>query len=156
MLSGSSGATGVGIVEVLDVDDGMPYLVNISTRSRVGTGNLVTIAGFIISGNEPKKILVRGRGPTVSVPTGVQRLNDPRLQLFAQFPDGSNMHMLNNNNWAQADNAVEISVSGKAPTDARESAILMTLDPGAYTAILDGVDGGSGAGIVEVFDLSGR
>ena len=156
LLSGKNGASGVGIVEVLDVDDGLPYLVNISTRSRVGTGNLVTIAGFIISGNKPKKILIRGRGPTVSVPSGVQRLNDPRLQLFAQFSDGSNIRMLNNNNWAQAENAAEVSTSGKAPTDSRESAILMILDPGAYTAILDGVDGGSGAGIVEVFDLSGR
>jgi hypothetical protein len=156
LLSGKNGSVGVGIVEVLDVDSGMPYLANISTRSRVGTGDLVTIAGFIISGNTPKQILIRGRGPTVGVPTGVQRLNDPRLQLFAQFSDGSNMRMLNNDNWTQAENANAISATGKAPTDSRESAILMTLDPGAYTAILDGVGGNTGAGIVEVFDLSGR
>lgn len=156
LMSGKNGSTGVGIVEVLDVDSGMPYLVNISTRARVGVGNLVTIAGFIISGNEPKQILIRGRGPTVSVPIGVNRLDNPRLQLFAQFSDGSNMRMLNNDNWMQAENANEISALGKAPADSRESAILMTLDPGAYTAILDGVNSTSGIGLVEVFDLSGR
>jgi hypothetical protein len=156
LLSGKNGATGVGIVEVLDVDSGLPYLANISTRSRVGTGNLVTIAGFIISGNRPKQVLIRGRGPTVGVPTGVQRLDDPRLQLFARLSDGSNMHMLNNDNWTQAENASEISASGKAPADSSESAIMITLDPGAYTAILSSVTGESGSGIVEVFDLTGR
>jgi len=156
LLSGKNSTTGVGIVEVLDVDSGMPYLANISTRSRVGTGNLVTIAGFIISGDAPKRVLIRGRGPTVGVPTGVKRLSDPRLQLFAQFSNGSSMRVLVNDNWSQAENATEISDSGKAPPDSQESAILMILDPGAYTAILDGVSGESGVGIVEVFDLSGR
>lgn len=156
LLGGKNSTSGVGIVEVLDVDSGMPYLANISTRSRVGTGNLVMIAGFIISGNTPKQVLIRGRGPTVGVPTGVTRLGNPRLQLFAQFSDGSNMRMLVNDNWEQAENADEISASGKAPTNTQESAIMMILDPGAYTAILDGVAGDSGVGIVEVFDLSGR
>jgi hypothetical protein len=155
LLRGRSGGTGVGIVEVFDADSGSAILENISTRARVGNGPLVTIAGFIIDGNTAKQVLVRGRGPTVGVPDGVTRLADPRLRLYQLLPDQSNVLLLENDNWTAAPNAASISATTLAPTDTRESAILMWLFPGVYTAILDGVFGLTGSGIVEVFDLQG-
>ncbi len=151
LLKGYLGTTGVGMVEVLDVDDSLPYLSNISTRARVGTDHLVTIAGFIITGNTPKQILIRGRGPSVGVPAGVTRLPDPTLTLKSgQTTIGSN------DDWEDAANAADISATGKAPGDPLDSAIMMVLQPGAYTAILRGAGGVTGVGIVEVLDLMGR
>jgi hypothetical protein len=151
LLRGFLDTTGVGIAEVLDVDDSSSYLSNISTRARVGTDHLVTIAGFIITGNTPKQILVRGRGPSVGVPIGVTRLADPVLTLKSgQTTIGSN------DNWQDAANAADISATGKAPGDPLDSAIMMELQPGAYTAILRGVGNVTGSGIVEVLDLTGR
>jgi hypothetical protein len=148
--------TGVGIVEVFDADDGTSILENISTRARVGTGPLVTIAGFIIEGNSPKKILLRGRGPTVGVPDGVIRLSNPKLRLYQLLEDNSNVLLEENDNWGLATNAGDISASGQAPGDPNEAAILMMLDPGVYTGILDGVFGATGSGIIEVIDLTGN
>jgi hypothetical protein len=154
LLRGGNGGTGVGIVEVFDADDGSSILENISTRARVGTGPLVTIAGFIIEGDSPKKILVRGRGPTVGVPDGVIRLSNPNLRLYQLLEDNSNVLLEENDNWGLAANASEISASGQAPGDPNEAAILMMLDPGVYTGILDGVFGATGSGIIEVIDLT--
>jgi hypothetical protein len=156
LLRGGNGGTGVGIVEVFDADEGTSILENISTRARVGTGPLVTIAGFIIEGDSPKKILLRGRGPTVGVPAGVIRLSNPKLRLYQLLEDNSNVLLEENDNWGLAANAGEISASGQAPGDPNEAAILMMLDPGVYTGILDGVFGATGSGIIEVIDLSGN
>ena len=151
LLSGYLGTTGVGIAEVIDADDSLSYLENISTRARVGTGDLVTIAGFIITGDKAKQILIRGRGPSVGVPSGVTRLSDPTLTLKSGATTiGSN------DDWPDAANAADISATGKAPGDPLDSAILIELQPGEYTAILRGAGGVTGSGIVEVLDLTGR
>jgi hypothetical protein len=151
LVRGIGGATGIGIVEVIDADEGSPYLANISTRSRVGTGNMVSIAGFAVRGVVSKQVLVRGRGPTVGVPAGTQRLANPRLRLV----DSSNNTIEINDDWQDAANADAINASGRAPTNPLESAILVTLPPGNYTAILTGVGGATGVGIIEVLDRSG-
>lgn len=139
---------GVGIVEVYDADVGTPYLENISTRARVDAGDFRAIGGFIVEGLEPKQVLVRARGPTVEV-SEESRLPNPNVRLFS-----SEGEIAQNNDWGDAPNAADITATGLAPTDPNESAILMTLDPGPYTAIVNGV-GGSGIGIVEVYDISG-
>jgi M6 family metalloprotease-like protein len=155
LLRGGNGGTGVGIVEVFDADDGSAILENISTRARVGSGPLVTIAGFIIEGSEPKKILLRGRGPTVGVPAGTIRLRDPRLRLYQLLPDNSNVLLEENDDWQQGPNAAEIAASGQAPGDSLEAATLRMMEPGVYTGILDGGPFGfTGSGIIEVIDLS--
>ena len=112
---------------------------------------MTMIAGLIITGTSPKQILVRGRGPSVGVPDGVPRLANPILTLKS-----GQTTIASNDNWQDAANAAAISATGKAPGDPMDSAILMELQPGAYTAILRGVDNGTGAGIVEVLDLTGR
>ncbi len=150
LVKGYLGTTGVGMVEVLDADDASPYLRSISTRARVGTGHLVTIAGFIITGNSPKQILIRGRGPSLGI-AAETRLANPMLTLKSgKTTIGSN------DNWQDAANAADISATGKAPDHSLDSAIMMILEPGAYTAILRGVDNVTGTGIIEVLDLTGR
>jgi hypothetical protein len=121
---------------------------NVATRVRVGTGDSAMIGGFIISGNQPKKVLIRGMGPSLAK-VGVQGvLTDPFLELHQGDPI-----IATNDNWQQAPNTNEIP-NGFAPGDPRESVIVMTLQPGNYTAILKGAHGETGIGIVEAYDLT--
>jgi hypothetical protein len=125
-------------------------LVNISTRGQVRTGNDVMIGGFVIQGNFPQTVIVRARGPSL-VPFGITNaLADPTMQLVRSSDQAI---LATNDNWGSAANAAVIAASGFAPSDANESAIYITLPPGAYTAIVSGVGGGTGVGIVEVFKL---
>lgn len=126
-------------------------MVNISSRLRVQTGDNVGIGGFIVQGNAPKKVIVRGIGPSLNVngsPVPGQ-LDDPMLELH----DGSGGTMLTNDNWKDAPNAAEIQSSGLAPSDEREAAILLTVQPGSYTAVIKGVNNTTGLGLVEIYDL---
>jgi phospholipase/lecithinase/hemolysin len=119
--------------------------LNISTRANVGTGENVLIGGLVVSGNLPKRVIIRAIGPSLNVGSP---LVDPELQLF----DQSGL-IAENDNWkdTQAD---EINSTGVAPTDDRESAIVRTLDPGSYTAIVSGKNGSGGVGLVEAYDLN--
>ena len=122
-------------------------LANISGRSQVQTGDNVMITGFIITGELPKKIIVRGIGPSLAA-MGVQGpLADPVLELHQ--PDGT---VLSNNDW-QSSQSAEITATGLPPSDPVESAIVATLPPGAYTAVLRGDNNGVGVGLLEVYDL---
>jgi autotransporter-associated beta strand protein len=128
-----------------------PQLLNISTRTRVLTGDKVLIGGFIIAGTNPERVLIRGMGPSLSG-VGVT-LSDPTLELH----QGSTT-VATNNNWKINDESgqsqeADIRATGIPPTNDLESALLMTLSPGTYTAILAGNNGGMGVGLVEVYDL---
>ena len=138
-------------------------LVNISTRGVVGTADNVMIGGFIIGGSAPVQVLIRGRGPALSgAPFFVPgTLNNPFLQIFS----GQSV-IAQNDNWQDTQQA-EINATGSSPCVpnpgqatappgcTQESAILVTLPPGAYTAILSGVGGATGVGLIEVFQLTG-
>jgi hypothetical protein len=149
-LTGVGDSTGLGIVEVFDADEGTPYMWGISTRSVVDTANKVAIGGFIIDGDQPKQVVVRGRGPSVGVPDGVTRLSNPQITLY----DGATP-VASNDNWEDAANAGDIPPAYYDQIDALDSMIMTTLQPGAYTAIVSGVGGVTGVGIVEVFDVTG-
>jgi V8-like Glu-specific endopeptidase len=155
LVSGYLNTTGIGMVAVYDADDGTPYLSNISTRSWVGNGDLISIGGFVIAGSEPRQVLIRGRGPSMQglLPPSAQVLMNPQLRLF----QGSQL-LAENDDWGSAPNAGEISAlpSYLRLTDPRESAILMVLQPGAYTAHLWGTSGSTGIGQIAVDDLTGR
>jgi hypothetical protein len=117
-----------------------PNITNFSARASVQTGQGVTIAGFIVTGTDSKTVLLRGLGPTLAQPPfnvpGV--LADPFLSLF----DGSGNLLWNNNNWKDLPGqAAAIQATGKAPPNDLESAILWTLAPGKYTAILSAKNG---------------
>ena len=148
IVSGAGGGTGVGIVEVFEVDAPAVPLANISTRGQVLTGNDVMIGGFVITGTSPQTVVVRARGPSL-IPFGIPNaLANPMLQLVRS---SDQVTLATNDNWQSAANAAAVTASGFAPSNPLESAILITLSPGAYTAIVTGAAGGTGVGIVEVF-----
>ena len=121
-------------------------LLNLATRLRILTGDGALIAGFIITGNEEKRVVIRGIGPSL---TGIQgALANPTLQLF-----NSNQVLLNSNDdWIT--NRERVEDSGLPPTHDLESAIVRSLAPGAYTAVLRGQNNGVGIGVVEVYDTA--
>jgi hypothetical protein len=149
ILSGRNGTTGIGLVEVYDVATGaIAELTNVSTRGFVGTGEAVMIGGFITSGGSTQ-VVVRGLGPTLTQ-KGVTDpvLADPFLRLF----DGSGNLLWSNNDWKDSQQT-QIQATGLAPKNDLESAIVRTLAPGNYTAILSGRNGTTGIGLVEVYKL---
>ena len=131
-------------------------LTNISTRGLVQTGDNVMIGGFIIGGDTPKRVLVRAIGPSLAAFGVPGVLADPTLQLFS-----GPTAIAENNDWQTplplcgpaCGTAADITATGLAPGAPLEAALLITLDPGAYTAIVSGVGGTTGVGLVEVFEV---
>lgn len=127
-------------------------LLNISTRAQIGTGDNLLIAGFIIHGNEPKQVILRAIGG--SLQGGGQplpgRLTNPNLELRGS----AGGLIFSNDDWMESPQRQQIIDTGIPPTDDLESAIVVTLSPGPYTAIVGGVDGATGIGLVEVYDLA--
>ncbi|HMJ05609.1 MAG TPA: hypothetical protein VK474_05075, partial [Chthoniobacterales bacterium] len=119
--------------------------LNISTRLRVLTGDNVLIGGFIITGTGPKKVLIRGIGPSLPV---AGKLQNPTLELF----NGANVSIAMNDNWKDTQRT-EIEATTIPPANDLESALVRTLAPGHYTTVLRGQNGGTGVGLVEVYDL---
>ena len=143
-------ATGVGNFFQPTPKTAAEKLANISTRVTAGAAENGMIGGFIITGDTPKKVVVRALGPSL-VQSGISgALSDPFLELH----DATGAVIAGNDNWKETQQS-EIEQTGIAPTDQRESAIVRTLNPGAYTAVTHSADGGSGVGLVEVYDLSG-
>lgn len=127
-------------------------LLNISTRLRVRTGENVLIGGFIISGSDPKKVIVRGIGPSVS---SVEWLQDPTLELF----DGTGQSLAINDDWKRrpdgSSQQAEIEATTIPPSDDREPALVRTLPAGnsGYTAVVRGKNENIGLAVVEAYDL---
>ena len=124
-------------------------MVNLSTRMRVQSGDNVGIGGLIITGSAPKPVILRAIGPSLARSGITDWLADPVLELHG--PAG--FTTIINDNWRDTQEA-EIIATGIPPTDDRESAIVVTLDPGAYTAIVRGNNDTSGVALVEVYDLN--
>ena len=135
----------------LSLQPASAQLLNISTRMRVLTGDQVLIAGFIITGTDPKTVIIRGIGPSL---TGVGvTLSDPTLELHQGSTVTTNDNWKINDQTGQSQEA-DIRATTIPPTNDLESAIVATLTPGNYTAILAGKNGGTGVGLVEVYDLA--
>ena len=124
-------------------------LLNLSTRALVGSNTSVLIAGFILQGSRPTTLVLRGIGPSLANNGISNPLSDPLIELH----NGSGNLVATNNNWAQSPNAATIQTHGLAPSDARESALLATLNAGNYTVVLRGVNNVQGIGLVELYDL---
>lgn len=122
--------------------------LNISTRGRVLTGEGILDGGFIITGTNLKKVIIRGLGPSLASSMLSGLLADPVLELH----DSTSL-LMTNDNWRDTQEA-DIEATGIPPSNDAESAIVATLAPGAYTAILEGKSGGTGIGLVEVYDLN--
>ncbi|MEN3369597.1 MAG: cytochrome c peroxidase [Verrucomicrobiota bacterium] len=137
-----------GTITVKAIDPPASQTVNLSTRMHVLTGNRVGIGGFIITGVAPKRVLVRALGPSLAQFNLPTLLADPTLTLNG--PAG--FAPIVNDNW-KSSQPDEIKATGLAPGNDLEPAIVTTLAPGAYTAVLSGTNGGTGIGILEIYDL---
>jgi hypothetical protein len=151
ILKGQNNTMGVALVEVYDLDQAAASkLGNISTRAFVSTGNDIVIAGLTLGGNAGHdNVIVRGIGPSLSTSGVPNALTNPTLELR----DSNGALLIANNDWQ--DNpaqAAELTAAGLAPTNPLESAIAATLPPGLYTALLAGLNNGTGVGLVEVYD----
>jgi hypothetical protein len=158
IVRGINTTVGVALVEVYDLAlQAPPILFNISTRSFVQTGDNVMIGGFIVHGTGFKRVIIRAIGPELSQFMVPDPLQNPTLELH----NGAGALIGSNDNWRttiiggiiEHDQVQEIRDSGHAPGDGRESAIIAELPPGNYTAIVRGINGTTGVGLVEVYDL---
>lgn len=144
-------AQGVALVEVYEADANPSTLVNLSCRAQVGTGGDILIAGFTVSGVQPKRVLIRGIGPTLASLGVTGALADPKLEIFRQ---GSDAALATNDNWDTGLAPTFASVAAFAlNSGSKDAALVVTLPPGGYTAQVSGVGNTSGIAIVEVYEL---
>ncbi len=152
--------SGVALVEVYDADPAAPgRLVNLSARNFAGTGEATLIAGFVISGNVPKRLLIRGIGPRLAAGFGVPgALSDPRLELFLS-EGGRSTLFASNDNWGEAGTAPLRSAAAQAgafelpEASSRDAAMVITAPAGAFTAQVSGVGGAAGEALIEIYEL---
>ena len=148
IVRGKNNTTGVGVVEAYDLDTAAnSKLGNISTRGLVETGDDILIGGFI-AGNGLTKVIIRAIGPTLANFGITNPLLDPTLELH----DSSGTAIATNDDW-QTTQESEIIATGIPPTDPRESAIVSTLPPGGYTAVVRGKNNTTGIAVVEVYNI---
>jgi hypothetical protein len=150
VVKGKNGATGVALVEAYDLDPAaVSQFANISTRGFVATGNNVMIGGFILGGGSgANKVIVRAIGPSLANSGVADALQNPTLELH----NGSGTLLASNDNWKEMQKA-EIEATTIPPGNDLESAIVATLAPGNYTAIVRGVNNTTGVALVEVYRL---
>jgi predicted alpha/beta superfamily hydrolase len=154
-----TGTSGIILVETYDAGAGnTARLINVSARNRVGTGADILIAGFVLNGNVPKRLLVRGIGPGLSAYGVSDPLADPRLEVHTTV-DGRDTVVAANDNWA--DDGVDALRSAFAASGAfdlpdaasRDAALLLTLPAGIYTALVSGVGDTTGNALVEIYEV---
>ncbi|CAN5432600.1 hypothetical protein BH20VER3_BH20VER3_09490 [soil metagenome] len=153
VISGKAGTTGVGLLEVYDLNSSSgSRLANISTRGSVKTQENVMIGGFILGGSiqQPARVVVRALGPSLAQAGVNGPLGNPTLQLV----DSNGQIVGFNDDWQDdSAQAAQLQSLTLAPTMPGESAIVATLPPGLYTAIVAGQAGGTGVGLIEVYDV---
>jgi hypothetical protein len=147
IVRGVNNGTGIGVVEAYDLDRSVDSkLANISTRGLVSTGDNVLIAGTIVLGSTSQKVIVRAIGPSLPI---AGKLDNPTLELR----DGSGTLLEANDNWVDSPNKQAIIDSTVPPSNDLESAIVRTLPPANYTAVVRGVSDTTGIAVVEVYAL---
>jgi glucose/arabinose dehydrogenase len=152
IIKGQGNGTGVGLLEVYDVDRTSPArLANISGRAQVLTGANVLFAGFIVGNNAgAAKVVVRAIGPSLAQSGVSNSLADPTLELR----DNNGALVIGNDNWQDnSSQAAQLTANNLAPANPQESAVAASLLPGMYTAIVAGKNSGTGVGLVEVYNL---
>jgi hypothetical protein len=148
IVRGKNNTTGIALGEIFSLPpNNASELTNLSARALTLTGDNVLIDGLIIEGNTSKEILLRAIGPSLGARHVSGALQDPVLDLY----DAHGTLLRRNNNWRDAPNRSQIQATGRAPSDNRESAILISLPPGHYTAIVRGVNGTTGVALAEFF-----
>jgi hypothetical protein len=151
VLTGNGNTSGVALVEVYDLDQAVPStLANISTRAFVGAADNILIAGVVVARGDLDRLVFRGVGPSLTAVGVPNALANPTLELR----DSNGALLVANNDWQDDPvQAAQLTAVGLAPTNNLESAIFATLPPGAYTALLSGVNNSTGIGLVEAYEL---
>jgi probable HAF family extracellular repeat protein len=162
-ITGSTGDTGVALAEIYDATPestytvATPRLVNLSARAQVGTGGNVLIAGFVIGGTTSKTVLIRASGPALSAFGVSGALPDPLLQLYQSNSGGTSTLLGTDAGWngdAQiASTAASVGAFSWGGTGTPDSALLLTLPPGAYTAEISGASGDTGVALIEIYEV---
>ncbi len=148
VVEGVGGSAGVALVEAYDITPGDSRVGNISTRGDIAFAGDVMVGGFIIGGSDSTQVIVRALGPSLA-PFGIgNSLPNPALEIY----DSNGAQVAANDDW-RSTQAQEIQATGLPPTNNRESAIVATLGPGNYTAVVHDAGQGSGIGLVEVYNL---
>lgn len=157
-IAGKSNGTGIALAEIYDATPSTaftpstPRLVNVSARTNVGTGDAILIAGFVIGGETPVRILVRAVGPTLASFGVTDVLPDPKLEVFrSQTKVAENDNWGGNNTTATVFNTVG-AFPLSAPTS-RDAALVVTLQPGTYTAQVTGAGGTTGVALIEIYEV---
>src|SRR4029077_5301573 len=150
IVTGNDATPGIGLVELYDVSPlSNSKLVNMSARGTVGTGDNVLISGFIVGEVESAPVVVRALGPSLASFGVSGVLSDPKVTIY----DANDTAIASNDNWQDNINPIDIQKNALAPQDPRESAIVLRLPAGSYTAIVRGANGGTGVGLAEVYNL---
>jgi hypothetical protein len=155
-VSGAGDTSGIVLANVFDADDYMGRIVNCSVRAYVGTGDAIAIPGFIIQGDKPKRLLIRGVGPTLSQ-FGVEApLANPTLTVVDQK---TGKPIVTNDDWGSDGNTDELMTSAASvgafalPAKSKDAAVVITLPEGGYTVLVSGADGGTGVALMEIYEL---
>lgn len=155
-ITGVGNTTGVALAEVYDADISLPArLVNVSARAQVGTADNILVVGFVIAGNTSQKVLIRGVGPSLSTFGMSGALADPVLVVYK-----GQTEVARNDNWGSASNATEVATAFAkanafplASNSSKDAALLLTLQPGNYTAQVSGSGNTTGVGLAEVYEV---
>ena len=150
IVTGKDPTPGIGLVELYDLSPlSNSKLKNISTRGSVGTADNVLISGFIIGDVDSATVIVRALGPSLASHGVSGVLSDPTLTIY----DSTGSVIASNDNWQDDTNAIAVQKNGLAPPNPSESALVLHLPAGAYTAIVRGANDATGNALVEVYDL---
>jgi hypothetical protein len=150
IVRGSDSTPGIGLVELYDISPlSHSRLGNISTRGSVGTVDNVLISGFIVGDVGSSTVIVRALGPSLTSYGVSGVLSDPTLTIF----DSSGSPIASNDNWQDDVNWVDVRQNSLSPVDPHESALVLHLPAGAYTAVVRGANDTTGTALVEVYDL---
>jgi hypothetical protein len=168
VVRGNAGSSGIALIEVYDAEPASPTakFINIAARAYATTGTGVTIGGFVIGGNAPKRVLLRAVGPTLTTERiGAEEvLKDPQIALHGFDEQGHDLVIATNDNWGENTNAADIVTTearvGAMPlandpdtvVDTTSSALLLNLAPGSYSVVASGTANSSGIVLVEVYD----
>lgn len=162
-ITGTSGDTGIALAEVYDATPvgsylpGAPRLMNLSVRDQVGTGSGILIGGFVVGGSTSRTVLIRASGPALNAFGVPGALPDPQLKLYQSNSDGTSTLLRSNTGWGGAPQiAAEAAAVGGfswGATATADSALLITLPPGAYTAQIAGAGGDTGIALLEIYDV---
>jgi arylsulfate sulfotransferase len=150
IVTGKDSTPGMSLVELYDVSPlSNSKLANMSTRGSAGTGDNVLISGFIVGDVESATVIIRALGPSLASFGVSGVLSDPTLTIY----DANGTVIASNDNWQDDINAIDVQKNLLTPPDPSESAIVLRLPAGAYTAIVRGANGGTGVGLAEVYTL---